>query len=76
MLVSVPKRRLRHAVDRNLIRRRIRESYRLRRQELLCTFTVKNEMLLLAFLYLGSEKCAFGVIDRAMEKALASLSKA
>ena len=35
-LISVPKRRMRHAVDRVLLRRRVRESYRLNRPELLC----------------------------------------
>jgi ribonuclease P protein component len=73
VLVSVSKRKLRHAVDRNFIKRRIRESYRLRKQSLLDSFADRDRMLLMAFLYLGREKVAFNVIDRAMEKAMSLL---
>lgn len=34
MLITVPKKRMRHAVDRVLLRRRIREAYRLNRMPL------------------------------------------
>ncbi|MDR3261453.1 MAG: ribonuclease P protein component [Tannerella sp.] len=73
VLVSVPKRKIKHAVDRNFIKRRMRESYRLRKQDLLRLFTEKDEALLIAFLYLKEEKSSFDVIDRAMEKAFHSL---
>lgn len=35
LFVSIPKRRVRHAVDRVACRRRVREAYRLQRRELL-----------------------------------------
>ncbi|MDR2139108.1 MAG: ribonuclease P protein component [Tannerella sp.] len=73
VLVSVPKKKLRHAVDRNFVKRRIRESYRLRKQAVFRSFAGRDEMLLLAFLYLDAQKDAFAVIDAAMEKALATL---
>ncbi|MDR2763418.1 MAG: ribonuclease P protein component [Tannerella sp.] len=76
VLVSVSKRKLRHAADRNFVKRRIRESYRLRKQDVFRLLAGKNRRLLLAFLYQGAQKDSFAVIDAAMEKAIASLQKA
>lgn len=76
VLVSVPKRKIKHAVDRNFIKRRMRESYRLRKHELLRSFDEKEETLLIAFLYLDKVRSSYSVIDRAMEKALLSLRTA
>ncbi|MDR1455195.1 MAG: ribonuclease P protein component [Tannerella sp.] len=73
VLVGVPKRKLRHAADRNFVKRRIRESYRLRKQDAFCSLAGKDGTLLLAFLYLDAQKSPFAVIDAAMKKALASL---
>jgi ribonuclease P protein component len=73
VLVSVPKRKLRHAADRNFVKRRIRESYRLRKEDVVCPLAGKDGMLLLAFLYQYTQKSSFAVIDAAMKKALASL---
>jgi ribonuclease P protein component len=76
VLVSVPKRKLQHAADRNFVKRRMRESYRLRKQDVFCSLVGRNGMLLLAFLYLDAQKGSFAVIDAAMKKALASLQTA
>ncbi|MDR3194383.1 MAG: ribonuclease P protein component [Tannerella sp.] len=73
ILVSVPKKKLRHAVDRNCVKRRIRESYRLRKQDVLRSSAENDKALLLAFLYLDTKKNSFGSLDKAMEKALNSL---
>jgi ribonuclease P protein component len=75
VLVGVSKRKLRHAADRNFVKRRMRESYRLRKQDVFRSFAGGDEALLVAFLYLGAQKDSFAVIDAAMEKALASLQK-
>ena len=50
VLVSVPKKRLRHAVDRNRVKRQVRESYRLNKQALFSILPC-DKRLLLAFVW-------------------------
>ena len=45
--ITVPKRRLRHAVDRVKMRRRIREAYRLNRQELIGSVHLPLDMAII-----------------------------
>ena len=52
ILVSVPKRRFRHAVDRNRVKRQVREAYRHHKQALWQSVP-DDRQLLLAFLWLS-----------------------
>lgn len=71
-LISVPKKRLHHAVDRVLMRRRIREAFRLSRRN----FEFKEgEKLDVAFIFVGSKCESYGNVQRAMTKLLESLSE-
>ena len=54
MLVSVPKKRFKHAVDRNRVKRQVREAYR-QHKELLYKVLAEHEQLLLAFIWLSDE---------------------
>lgn len=71
-LVSVPKKRLRHAVDRVLMRRRIREAYRLQRQNL----PVPDGLMVdVAFMYVGKGLEPYALVERAMKKLLGRLGR-
>jgi len=67
-VISVPKRRLRHAVDRVQMRRRIREAYRLNR------FTVTaaddNRRVDLAFVYVADTLKPYEPVERAVRRLL------
>ena len=70
VLVWAPKSIFRHAVDRNHMRRRMREAYRLNRH-LLDEQT--NRHYLIGFNYIDREKQPYVVIEKAMRKALRKL---
>lgn len=69
MLVTVPKKKRRKAVDRVLLRRRIREAYRLNRLELKRTVNQIPEIgtLSLAFIYLHNQNEDYHLIERKMK---------
>ena len=54
ILISVPKKRFKHAVDRNRVKRQVREAYR-QHKNLLCQAVHDTQRLLLAFIWLSDE---------------------
>ncbi len=75
ILISVPKKKFRHAVKRNRIKRLVRESYRLNSFELKASLQEKKFNLEVAFLYIGSEVLTYQEIENAMKNALELLKK-
>ncbi|MDR2533864.1 MAG: ribonuclease P protein component [Tannerellaceae bacterium] len=73
ILTVVSKKNFKRATARNYIKRRIRESYRIRKHKLVATIGLGNRSLLIAFMYIDKAKCTFGIIDDAMTKALATM---
>ncbi len=71
-LISVPKKRLRHAVDRVAMRRLIREAYRLNRSQLGQSATMPVDI---AFTYVADKRVDFNHITSAMIKALRRIAK-
>lgn len=71
-LISVPKRRLRHAVDRVKMRRRIREAYRLLHRNYAFDASARLDV---AFIYVADETVPYERVYAAMEHLLGSLQK-
>lgn len=69
-LVSVPKKRFKRAVKRNLIKRQVREAYRLRKYALFEPLEAKGKRMLIAFLYIDKEIHSFATLEKAMNKAI------
>ena len=73
VLISVPKKRLKKATDRNRIKRLIRESYRLNKS-LLDNTKLSENSIDIAFVYVKDTKSDFPDIQKAMQKALKKIS--
>jgi ribonuclease P protein component len=69
VLFSIPKRAFKRAVDRNLLKRRCREAYRLNKDQLEQTAGVARPVTI-AFLYTAKTKISFSDIDKGMKLAL------
>ena len=54
LLISVPKKRFHHAVDRNRVKRQIREAFR-QHKDLLYPIVPETQRLLLSFIWLSDE---------------------
>lgn len=76
MLITVPKRKLRHAVDRVTMRRRIREAYRLNRMALreAAVNDDSTRTLGMAFVYMHDKKLPYKTIERKMKLLLSKIN--
>ena len=75
-LITIPKKRIRHAVDRVLLRRRVREAYRLSRRELLHpALTAAGKSADIAFLYLSNDKADYHTIADKMNQLLQRIAQ-
>ena len=75
MAVSVPKRLFKRAVDRNLLKRRIREAYRLQKPYLFDFLEEAGLSLQLVIQYKGREINDFQTIEKKLQEGLENLKK-
>lgn len=66
----VPKRNFKKAHDRNLLKRRMREAYRLNKNILYDELRLKNKKINLAFIFTGKKEESFNDIQSSVLKQM------
>ncbi|MES2375303.1 MAG: ribonuclease P protein component [Bacteroidota bacterium] len=75
IVFSVSKKRYKRAIDRNLIKRRMREAYRLsKQQQLYDQLIVADKRIILSVGYIGKEIAPYELIEKKMLKLLTQLN--
>ena len=74
-LISIPKKRIRHAVGRVLLRRRTREAYRLNRS-LLEPVVAQGTTVLIGFNWVAPDQRNYATIERSMRELLSKIAAA
>jgi ribonuclease P protein component len=75
VVINVAKKRYKHAVDRNLIKRRTREAYRLQKETLLySSLTKSDKLLLLSIQFIGKEKYEYQVFEKKLALSFKKLT--
>ena len=74
-LIVVSKKRLKLAVDRNVLKRRIKEAYRLQKKKLECFLESTNQQLNLAIIYQQEEILDYKTLEEKINLLLSRLIK-
>ena len=73
-MITVPKKKIRTAVGRVLVRRRIREAYRQNRSILAQALQPAGSVAEIAFLYMDTSIADYATIEASMKKLLGKIS--
>ena len=74
LLISVPKKKFKHAVDRNRVKRQIREAYR-KNKALLEGAVDEGQMLLIAIIWLSDKHYATNEVEKRVINLLKKMAK-
>lgn len=78
IMAIAPKKRFKHAVDRNRVKRLTREAYRLQKLPLLAKLEENNKKMEVAFLYVDNKHISFdetyAIIGRAIKRLIRSVN--
>lgn len=74
VLMSVPKKRFKHAVDRNRVKRQLREAYR-QHKDIVDSMLGEEEGLAIAFIWLSDRHAPSAVIDQRVATLLERMAK-
>lgn len=75
MLVSVPKRYFKHAVDRNRVKRQVREAFRRNKSIITQNLTDDHDAVAIAFVWLTNEKYPSSEVENRMVRLLTRISE-
>ena len=75
ILISVSKKKFKHAVKRNMVKRQVREAYCVRKYELIDSLACNDKKILVGFIYIEKEIKPFADIEKAMNKAIRLLKE-
>ena len=76
VLISVPKKRFHDAVDRNRVKRQLREAYRKHKHALISRMSERGEGLLIAFVYVSPQIEPTEHIEKRMVRLLDKIGEA
>jgi len=75
-MVSVSKRSFKRAVDRNRIKRLMRESWRLQKQPVLHALEAQQKQAAVVFIFVGKEMPTFEEMQKSMVTVVEQLTNA
>jgi len=73
IVFSVSKKKYKRAVDRNLIKRKCKEAYRLQKNPLIEKINIQNKNIIIIISYINKEIMEYKKIEKAIEKIIATL---
>ena len=75
VLISVPKKRFHDAVDRNRVKRQLREAYRKHKHALAMQMASREQGLLIAFIYVSAQIESTAYIEKRMTRLLDKIAE-